>query len=349
MKVINAINVNDALVKGSLLLTDQGVITPSRNGNTLDAGSVTTVYAQPRQQILWLPQRKSNHMFHFIDAMWCLAGRFDLEPMMFFNKRYAEYSDDGRVLYGAYGPRLHDQFLKALDLLEREPYTRRAAMTILRPADIGAETKDMPCNTTVYLRTVHNKLNISVSNRSNDIVWGLYGANYVQFSFFLIAAAESLGVDTGVYTHTSNSFHAYLEGDAKKSWDSVLGATVTDSLEQDRYAADAELRLSTTKRMFSCVGNSASDRWKNSVVALNKAFDDCLSGDIYRWSTGPNLTRSSALISLAFTVYDYLKKRLPTSALLAIDTFVNIHGKCQWTEAFKAQCVDRLPEQANAK
>jgi Thymidylate synthase len=322
MKVINAINVNDALVKGSLLLTDQGVITPSRNGNTLDAGSVTTVYAQPRQQILWLPQRKSNHMFHFIDAMWCLAGRFDLEPMMFFNKRYAEYSDDGRVLYGAYGPRLHDQFLKALDLLEREPYTRRAAMTILRPADIGAETKDMPCNTTVYLRTVHNKLNISVSNRSNDIVWGLYGANYVQFSFFLIAAAESLG---------------------------VLGATVTDSLEQDRYAADAELRLSTTKRMFSCVGNSASDRWKNSVVALNKAFDDCLSGDIYRWSTGPNLTRSSALISLAFTVYDYLKKRLPTSALLAIDTFVNIHGKCQWTEAFKAQCVDRLPEQANAK
>ena len=54
-------------------------------------------------------------------------------------------------------------------------------------------------------------LNMSVTNRSNDIVWGLFGANAVHMSIlheYMAARTES---KVGVYTHFSNNAHAYLD------------------------------------------------------------------------------------------------------------------------------------------
>lgn len=52
-------------------------------------------------------------------------------------------------------------------------------------------------------------LDMTVTNRSNDMIWGMLGANYVHFSFLQEYMAARLGVDVGVYHHFTNNLHVY--------------------------------------------------------------------------------------------------------------------------------------------
>lgn len=52
-------------------------------------------------------------------------------------------------------------------------------------------------------------LDITVTNRSNDLAWGLLGANYVTFSVLQEYLAARLGVAVGRYHHFTNNLHVY--------------------------------------------------------------------------------------------------------------------------------------------
>lgn len=57
-------------------------------------------------------------------------------------------------------------------------------------------------------------LDMTVLNRSNDLVWGMLGANYVHFSFLQEYMAARLGVEVGRYTQFSNNLHVYTENNS---------------------------------------------------------------------------------------------------------------------------------------
>ena len=50
---------------------------------------------------------------------------------------------------------------------------------------------------------------MTVCNRSNDMVWGCYGANAVHFSFLQEFVAAAIGCPVGTYYQMSNNLHAY--------------------------------------------------------------------------------------------------------------------------------------------
>lgn len=52
-------------------------------------------------------------------------------------------------------------------------------------------------------------LDMIVTNRSNDLIWGLLGANAVQFSFLQEYMAARLGASVGWYHQITNNLHAY--------------------------------------------------------------------------------------------------------------------------------------------
>lgn len=52
-------------------------------------------------------------------------------------------------------------------------------------------------------------LDMTVTNRSNDLIWGMLGANVVHFSFLQEYMAARLGVEVGRYHHFSNNLHIY--------------------------------------------------------------------------------------------------------------------------------------------
>jgi hypothetical protein len=56
---------------------------------------------------------------------------------------------------------------------------------------------------------VGGALDITVSCRSNDVVWGAYGANAVHFSFLQEYLAGRIGVRVGKYYQLSNNWHLY--------------------------------------------------------------------------------------------------------------------------------------------
>lgn len=55
------------------------------------------------------------------------------------------------------------------------------------------------------------RLDMTVTNRSNDLIWGMLGANVVHFSFLQEYIACALGIEVGHYHQFSNNAHVYTE------------------------------------------------------------------------------------------------------------------------------------------
>ena len=93
------INVHDALVRGMDLLHTEDFKNESRNGRVYQARTpVTTVYERSKERVLFWAERDANPFFHFMEGLWMLDGRNDLEFVKHFAKSMENYSDDGKSL-----------------------------------------------------------------------------------------------------------------------------------------------------------------------------------------------------------------------------------------------------------
>lgn len=219
MHVIHAQNVNQAMGRALEWLFVHGITEDSRNGPVVVAPEpVTTVYNHPRERVLYSPMRDANPFFHFMESLWMMAGRNDVRWPVFFNKNFGQFSDDGEVFHGAYGHRWrhwfgYDQLKELAHELTKDHNTRRAVLSMWDAnADVHAAAsggKDVPCNTHAYFDVRGGRLNMTVCCRSNDVIWGAYGANVVHFSVLLEVLAAWVGVPVGVYRQMSNNFHIY--------------------------------------------------------------------------------------------------------------------------------------------
>lgn len=218
MHVIVARNVNEAYPMGAQLLRQLGRARPSRNGPVLSTPySVSTLYLRPRERVLYDPVRDANPFFHLMDALWCLAARSDVAWLTQFNRRMPDYSDNGRSFHGAYGWRWRrawgvDQLHQVIAMLQANPTTRRAVLQMWDASlDLNSPSKDLPCNLMVQFQVDEGRLNMIVFNRSNDMIWGAYGANAVQYSMLQEYIAQRAGFDIGWYEQVSGNFHVYVD------------------------------------------------------------------------------------------------------------------------------------------
>lgn len=219
MKVFDCRNVHEVLEPALDFMNANGVERSSRNGSVLQhTDPVATVYQKPCERVMFHPWRDANPFFHFYESLWMLGGRNDVEPLKRFVKRMESFSDDGKVFNAAYGHRWRqffglDQLHFIIDGLKRNPECRRQVLQIWDVyRDLGTLTKDAACNTTATFQIgVNGRLNLVVFCRSNDIIWGCYGANAVHFSFLLEYVANCVNVPVGTYTQISVNWHAYSD------------------------------------------------------------------------------------------------------------------------------------------
>lgn len=243
MHVIISRNVNDAFVKGLTLLKEYGEEQNSRAGKVrVMSTPVTTVYQNPTERVLFHSKRDANPFFHLMEALWMLAGRHDATWLDQFVKDFSSrFAEDDGIQHGAYGYRwrnhfdlegggseewLPDQLETIIKLLKSNPDDRRIVLTMWDPAaDLGQSKRDIPCNTHLYFRVrqVHYErgmsqddrvgpaLDMTVCCRSNDAIWGAYGANAVHFSVLQEYVAARVGAVVGAYYQVSNNFHAYAD------------------------------------------------------------------------------------------------------------------------------------------
>lgn len=232
MHVLNVVDVNEALPLGLAYLRDCGRVQQTRNGPAMVApGPVATVYKRPDQRVLFDAERDANPFFHLFESLWILAGRQDVGFLSLFNKKIADYSDDGKTFHAPYGYRLRkffgfDQIGRACEILKQSPESRRVVLQIWdAEIDLGAIGKDLPCNDLIMVSISNSALDITVCNRSNDAIWGAYGANAVQFSMIQEYMAAKIGVGVGTYTQMSNNFHAYTDN---SYWQKFIAGQVGD-------------------------------------------------------------------------------------------------------------------------
>ena len=217
---ITARNVNVAFTAAWHYLRAAGVEEPSRNGPVLVApGPVVTEYLHPTERVLFSPRRDANPIFHLMEALWMLAGEADVKWLAQFSSNISNYAEPSGYIHGAYGMRWrhwfeqceYDQLPVIIELLRSKPDTRQAVLQMWDPgADLEGDWRDRPCNTAVYFDRRGGRLNMTVTCRSNDILWGCYGANAVHFSVLQEFVAAACGAPVGVYRQFSNNWHAYL-------------------------------------------------------------------------------------------------------------------------------------------
>lgn len=192
----------------------EGKSEETRNGEVLtfeDPFFLTMI--NPDERVIFDPIRDANPFFHLMEFVWMMSGSQDVNWIAQFNKRYYTYADDG-IIHGAYGHRWINHFnvnqiLKVINLLKTDRKTRRAVLGMWDPAVDLEPHNDLPCNTHIYFRPDDDGLDMTVCNRSNDIIWGMLGANVVHMTLLQELIALGAGLKLGVYRVLSNNAHVY--------------------------------------------------------------------------------------------------------------------------------------------
>lgn len=234
-------SINSFLIGASKLLLEKGVQRISRGFKTIELPfPFLFKIANPTSRLVLIPERKWNVSIPYAESLWLAAGRNDLRFIEPFLKKMTDFSDDGVYVRGAYGPRLRhfdgkrndyeifqfyksqdnesDQFRYIEECLNSDSFSRRAVITIQDPIkdqfdDFGKlkSTKDFPCTTTLQFikNASSNKLDMYVSMRSNDLIWGASGVNIFNYTFMQEYFSAILGLEVGEYYHCSNCLHFY--------------------------------------------------------------------------------------------------------------------------------------------
>lgn len=218
MFVLDTRNVNQAYAQGMTEIRHMAnhKLTESRNGPVYRAPfPVTTIYRNPCERVLFDFVRDANPFFHLLESLWMLAGRNDVAWITQFNSSFSQFSDDGVTFNGAYGYRWRtyfntDQVAVAIKKLKENPWDRQVYIAMWDGfADLTKKSKDIPCNLGIKFAFNDGKLDMMVTNRSNDIIWGAYGANCVHMSILQEYVAAMAGIPIGKYYQISMDYHAY--------------------------------------------------------------------------------------------------------------------------------------------
>lgn len=174
--------------------------------------------------------RKLSYKFMAAEAWWIISGKNDVASISKYCKNIANFSDNGKDFFGAYGPKINSQIGEAMRRLLIDSDTRQAVCNIWR--ENPPETKDVPCTLSVQWLLRDGKLHCIDTMRSNDVWLGFpYDVfNFSMLSWVIVEHLRRHGkkVELGSLTLNAGSHHVYERDIAKCShwsyqdWDSNI-------------------------------------------------------------------------------------------------------------------------------
>ena len=168
----------------------------------------------PSQKIITNKERKFSEKYAESEWLWYLSGDRSVERLGAIHGKVPPIwlrmaDEDGNVNsnYGWQWKR-NNQLYKVIAMLENDPSTRQATISIYDGKEIDSYTKDTPCTYAVQFTILDNKLCMSVLMRSNDLWYGFCNDQY-QFASLQQMVADSLSIETGWYYHYAHNMHLY--------------------------------------------------------------------------------------------------------------------------------------------
>lgn len=191
---------------------NNGAEVSPRGQRTLEALGYQSATVDMSRPVVMSPERKLGYKFLAAEAAWILSGDDKVATIAPYSKEISNFSDDGHVFAGAYGPKVVDQLEYVVDCLVKDPDSRQAVLNIWR--ENPKPSKDIPCTLSLQFLYRSDEIHCVASMRSSDL-W--LGHVYDVFNFSMIAAyvAIKLRTVTGRVAHlgdlhlTAGSKHVY--------------------------------------------------------------------------------------------------------------------------------------------
>lgn len=175
---------------------------------TRELTDVTVIIDRASEAHVNHTSRKLNTKIAAAETVQLLAGVSSLEQLdAASHGRFSRFADNGRLV-GAYGPRTYYQLGHVVGLLNREPDTRQAYVTIWNGSEQGVKSHDVPCTLGFQFMIRDDKLDMRVSMRSSDVFLGI-PYDWTMFSRLQLMVARCLNIVPGRYTHVVGSQHLY--------------------------------------------------------------------------------------------------------------------------------------------
>ena len=95
-----------------------------------------------------------------------------------------------------------------VEKLKNNKETRQAAISIYDGKEHQQYEKDTPCTYAIQFTIVHDRLDMCVTMRSNDLWYGFCNDQY-QFSKLQEMISNELNIEQGVYYHFAHNMHLY--------------------------------------------------------------------------------------------------------------------------------------------
>ena len=161
---------------------------------------------------------KKVHLKSIIyELLWFLQGDTNIK---YLNDNgvsiWDEWADENGDLGPVYGKQWRnwegpngrtDQIQRAIDLLKKDPYSRRNLILGFNPSD---QPKFAPqgCHTVVQLYVSGNKLSMQLYQRSADLMLGV-PFNIASYAILLKMFAQVVGLEPYEFVHTFGDVHIY--------------------------------------------------------------------------------------------------------------------------------------------
>lgn len=193
------------------LLRSRNVVQASR-GKTHEMTGVLLRLRNPRSRLSHTEAK--GHVFSPLgELLWYLAGSDRLDFIAYYIAKYKDESEDGKTIYGAYGPRFFSregkgQISNIIHVLKHGPSTRRAVIRLFDAKDIVARKTEVPCTCTLQFLLRRGRLHLVTYMRSNDAFRGL-PHDVFTFTMLQEIVARSVDADVGDYKHAVGSLHLY--------------------------------------------------------------------------------------------------------------------------------------------
>lgn len=228
-------------------ILEEGHELAPRGLKTLDLGTVGITIHQPWKRIITNKVRRINPFFLFAEFIWIITQQNRVDTVSFYNRKMDQFSDDGRTLYGAYGPRLMWQLPYIVNKIKLDRSTRQAIASIYNPKDQQTVTKDFPCNIILHFLPKDDSLDLNVYVRSQDILLG-FPYDFYHWSLLQEMVASEVGMNVGSINWICGSLHGY-ERDNKKLG-SIANSGKSDTIEIEEPMAS---RLPQSLREISAI------------------------------------------------------------------------------------------------
>lgn len=162
-----------------------------------------------------LTTKKIHFKSVFYELNWILSGNTNTKYLKDNGITiWDEWASEDGSLGPIYGKQLRDfngvdQLNKAIELIKKDPNSRRNVITLWNPSDLDKQALHCCHGTVIQFYVSSNRLSCSMYQRSGDVFLGI-PFNISSYSLLTHMVAQVCDLEVGEFIHTIGDTHLYL-------------------------------------------------------------------------------------------------------------------------------------------